>query len=421
MPRRLFSFVIRHSSFVIFSPSQLPVLFGKNPSIMISPLRIAIDGRSLCGQRAGVGTYTSNLLEQLLLLDPALSILLLTNHNLPPINWTGAERVQVLKIPDPLRNNFIWSNLSLRRELGRHSLDVFHSPGYTLPLWLRVPTVVSIHDVSYAVHPEWYPYSSGAARRAWYRLSARSADCVFTVSEFSRREIVRAYGIPEYMICVIPQGVDRRRFRRIQQEDLLKALRQKHRLRGDFLLFVGDIHRRRNVERIVEAFSLIRAREFPNLELVLIGRVLDSSISAQKIAGLGGAVRVPGYVPEEDLALFYSLAKAFVFPSFYEGFGLGVLEAMACGCPVIVSKGTACEEVAGEAAICVDPKDSKSIADAAALVLRDPTFAAQHSEAGLKRSEQFSWAKTAEETRAAYQRLLSRQNRTARTAEASKH
>jgi glycosyltransferase involved in cell wall biosynthesis len=371
---------------------------------MTPQLRIAIDGRSLQREPTGVGTYTSNLLDQFRSLD--VDVVLFASQDLPPNPGITAARVRVVKVPDAFHNNFLWTNLALRRQLGRHPHDVFHSPGYTLPLWLRGPSVLSIHDVCYAAHPEWYPYSNGAVRRTWYRLSAQTAGYIVAPSEFSRREIARVYGIPAEKLFVVAMGVDRRRFRKIEQKDLLEDIKRRYGIHNDFLLFVGDVHPRRNVERLIQAFRVIREQEFKDLELVLIGRILDRSRPA-----VAESVRVLGYVPAEDVPCFYSLAKAFVFPSLYEGFGLGVLEAMACGCPVIVGRGTACEEAAGEAGICVDPTDITCLADAAAGLLKNPEMAAQHAEAGLKRADRFSWRKTAEETVAIYRHIQGKSKR----------
>jgi glycosyltransferase involved in cell wall biosynthesis len=375
-----------------------------------SSLRIAVDGRSLCGEQTGVGTYTSNLLEQILELDPAVTVLLMTDRSLQRTRWMESDRVRTIRPAFPFHNNFLWSNVALGTHLSRHRCDLFHAPGYTLPLWLTAPSVLAIHDISYAVNPEWYPYRNGTVRRAWYRLSAQRADSIVTISEFSRREILRVYGVPAEKVRVTPLGVDPVKFRRFDERGPLEGLKKKYGLHGEFLLFVGDIHRRRNVGHLIEALSAIRESEAEcrTIELVIIGRILEPLSPAGESARLklGLSVRMLGYVPTEDMPLFYNMARAFVFPSFYEGFGLGVLEAMACGCPVIVAKDTACDEVAGDAAISIDPGNARSIAQAVAAVLKNPGFAARHSEAGLKQSEKFRWRTTAETTLAVYRSLL---------------
>jgi alpha-1,3-rhamnosyl/mannosyltransferase len=374
------------------------------------PLQIAFDARSLCGARTGVGTYTANLLQELLRVDSTLRVLLVADQTVPASTALDPKRVRVLTSASRARNNFLWSNFALTRALRKQRPELFHSPGYTAPLWPPRPALVTLHDISYAAHPEWYPYPLNAARKLWYRASARRADAILTDSEFSRREILRVYGINPARVFRVHLGVNRTTFRRSEDPDRLIDFRRRYRLPGCFILHVGDIHPRRNLDRALAAFHQVRASDPQSRELrfVLVGRKLlaGDSLEAALQNESDSGIRGLGYVEEVDLPLFYSAAAALLFPSLYEGFGLSVLEAMACGCPVIVARGTACEEVAGTAAIAVDPQDVAAMAEAVRALLTNQEVAARYSQAGLARAESFSWRRTAEETLAVYRKVL---------------
>jgi glycosyltransferase involved in cell wall biosynthesis len=357
-------------------------------------LRVGFDARALCGERTGVGTYAANLIEALLEIDRGISFVLVSAETLPPGPWSQDERVGMVVRATGNGNNLVWTNISLRRAIAGEHIDVFHGPGYTRPLGLNIPSIVTIHDICYAAEPQWYPYPAGFLRQAWYRRSAAGADAILTVSEFSRREIVRVYRVPADKVYTIYHGVDRQRFFPMNSQEPIRKVLERYGLPPEFLLFVGDVHPRRNLERVIEAVRQVK------VQLVVVGRVLDSTAPAEH-----PDVRFLGYVPETDLAALYNAAQALVYPSFYEGFGFPIVEAMACGCPVIVSRGTACEETAGEAGLRVDPASVESIAEAIGGVLQNPDVARRAAEGGLKRARQFDWRKTAEETLKVYRRI----------------
>jgi glycosyltransferase involved in cell wall biosynthesis len=371
-----------------------------------SSLRIGFDARSLCGDRTGVGTYAGNLIGALVDLDPRINPVLFSAGTLASLSWLRDERVHTIVRSTGSQNNLVWTNLALRNAIAKEHLTLFHSPGYTRPLGLKIPSIVTLHDVCYEAAPQWYPYKLGFTRRLWYRLSAEGADAIITVSEFSKREILRIYRVSSEKVHTIYEGVDHQRFRQLDDPQAVSELRTRYKLMPDFLLFVGDIHPRRNLGRAIDALHQVKARD---LELVVIGRPIELPVGWQQ-----PDVRYLGYVPDNDLPLFYNAARALAYPSFYEGFGFPIVEAMACGCPVIVSRGTACEETAGGAGITVDPASVQAVAEAITGLLENPDLAQRCKTAGLKRAAEFDWNKTARETLKLYSRIKSAREAQAR-------
>ena len=269
-----------------------------------------------------------------------------------------------------------------------------HEPHYVLPPAIRCRSVVTIHDCIHLRFPQYLPgriayvYAKGSMWSA-----TRKADRVLTVSEASKRDILHFFDIPADRVEVIYNAIDER-FLGGADHHRMELTRQRYQLDHPFVLYVGNIKPHKNIGRLVEAFAIARRSGPDDLKLLIIGDelskypVLRQSVHRHK---LDKHVRFLGFQPQETLAAFYRLARAFVFPSLYEGFGLPPLEAMACGTPVVTSNVSSLPEVAGGAALLVDPLDSEAIADGMVRAVTDDTLRADLIARGLTRAHEFSW------------------------------
>jgi glycosyltransferase involved in cell wall biosynthesis len=297
--------------------------------------------------------------------------------------------------------------IGLPRAARRAAVDVIHAPAYTAPFWSPVPVVLTIHDVSYERHPQWYPYRRDWARRAFYRRSAHAASHILTVSRFSATEITAAYRIPAERMTVTPLGVDDA----FAPDDPDVPGELPAGVTSPYVLHVGDLHERRNLVMLVDAVLAARRLALPALSLVLAGADRGAGDAVCAIAARAGAadavVRL-GPVSEKRLRTLYRGAIALAYPSLYEGFGLPLVEAMACGIPVIASNIASMPEVLGEAGILVDPADGEAWTKAIIDVVHDDEKRREMRVAGLRRAAEFTWERTARLTLGVYRRTLAR-------------
>jgi glycosyltransferase involved in cell wall biosynthesis len=235
-------------------------------------------------------------------------------------------------------------------------------------------------------------------------MAARTASRILTVSEASKRDILRFFDVPPEKITVIYNGIDERFHVRPPEEEMVRV-RERYQLQGDFVLYVGNVKPHKNLERLLDAFHLVRQSGLDHLKLVVIGDEISKYTELRRAVhrlNLHKHIRFLGYMPDEMLAVLYRLAAVFVFPSLYEGFGLPPLEAMASGTPVVTSNVSSLPEVVGDAAVLVDPTDAESIADGVRQVLTTPALAASLAARGLARAAEFSWERSVGQIRAIY-------------------
>jgi glycosyltransferase involved in cell wall biosynthesis len=285
--------------------------------------------------------------------------------------------------------------------------ELYHATEHLLLPLRRVPTVLTVHDLIYHLFPEHHkPLNYLFLNRAM-PLFVQRARAVIAVSESTRRDLIRYYGIPPDKITVIYEAAAPH-FRPAPPE-AIAAVRVRYGLPEDFVLAVGTIEPRKNLSRLLEALQRLRQKG-DNVRLVMVGSkgwLYEGFFRHLEELQLGDAVLLPGYVPDVDLPAVYSAATVYVLPSLYEGFGLEVLEAMACGTAVVCSRTSSLPEVGGEAAHYFDPTDVEEMAEAIATVWHNETLRAEMSRYGLAQAARFSWARAAEETMAVYQRVMS--------------
>ncbi len=297
-------------------------------------------------------------------------------------------------------NPFLRLGYQIPVSLMRERPDLIHVQ-YTGPLTCPVPMVVTVHDVSYLEYPEYFTRWRALQLKLTVKRTVQRAARILTPSEFSRRSIIQTYGLADDKVVVVPNGVDAA-FRPVHRHFASSRVREHHGIDRPFVLTVGDLQPRKNHIGLIHAFEeTIRA--YPQLphELVLVGKESWFAPQVRRVAErspLADRIRFTGWVRDEDLRFLYGACDLFVFPSFYEGFGLPILEAMACGRAVACSNTSAMPEVANAAAVQFDPHSVPEIARAMQDLLLDHELRTRMERLGLKRAARFHWTRTAERT-----------------------
>jgi glycosyltransferase involved in cell wall biosynthesis len=368
---------------------------------IIRSVRIGIDARKL--HDFGIGTYIRNLLQELARMDHETEFVILSRPDDSVAVTTLGENFRVVK--ETAGNYSLAEQVKIPMDLRRERVDLFHAPHYVLPPLVRCPSVVTIHDCIHLMFPQYLPNRwSLAYARTSITLAAKRSTRVLTVSESSKRDILRFVDIPPGKIDVIYNAYDER-FRDVPNEEAVARVRERFQLQDQFVLYAGNVKPHKNLERLIEAFHLVRSRGLDHLKLVLIGDEISKYTALRRAVHrhqLHKYVRFLGFLPLDTLAVLYRLAGVFVFPSLYEGFGLPPLEAMASGTPVVTSNVSSLPEVAGNAAVLVDPYSASAIADGIYRVLTDDTLRMDLKRRGIERATQFSWESSVRRVREIY-------------------
>ena len=368
-------------------------------------MRIAIDARKL--HDFGIGTYLRNLVRGLAKIDQQTEYVLLCRPD-------DKETVTSLgpnfrAVPETAAHYSIAEQLSIPLDVRRAHVDLFHAPHYVLPVLTPGRTVVTIHDCIHLMFPEYLKHTLGYAyARASMGAAARKADRIFTVSEQSKRDILRFFHVRPEKIVVTPNAIDDR-FGIEPTEEEIRQTRERYQLSHPYILYVGNIKPHKNLERLIEAFHYVRSQGRSELELLIIGDEIGKLQALRRAVhryNLHRYVRFHGFVADRTLAVLYRLASVFVFPSLYEGFGLPPLEAMASGTPVVTSNVSSLPEVVGDAAVLVDPYDPQAIADGILQVLHSSHLRAELKQRGFARVQAFSWDRSVRRVREVYEEVV---------------
>jgi anaerobic magnesium-protoporphyrin IX monomethyl ester cyclase len=361
-------------------------------------MRIAFDGTALRPGRTGVGYYTEHLLHHLAQTAVHDELIVVSNRAID----TTSPLPSRVRVAIPARHvpRLVWMQTLAVTALREVEADVVHFTNGMLPLMSPVPTVVTIHDMSLRLYPRYHPPRRVILNRPLVDLAARRADAIIAPSESAKRDIVRLYRLDPRRVHVVYEAAAPS-FTRVHDTSVLERVRARYGLGERIILYVGTIEPRKNLPTLIDAFAARRrSGELPH-QLVCVGpygwlsRGVDAQINRADVAG---AIKFTGYVPFDDLPALYSLAEMFVYPSMYEGFGLPVVEAMACGVPVITGRTAALSEIGGGAIMEVDRIEPGSLGRALVALAESRDRREDLSGRGLARAASFSWQRAARES-----------------------
>lgn len=292
----------------------------------------------------------------------------------------------------------LWTQFALPLKLTFGSkLDIFFSLGHYGPRFSKIPYAITIFDLSYLHFPKLFNKDDLFQLVNWSKYSIAKSRHIFAISESTKSDIIKNYKVDQSKITVTYMGYNQKLFKPQSKSDI-DLVKTKYKIEGDYIIFVGTLQPRKNIERLIEAFVGLQSE---TLKLVIVGRkgwMYNQIFEKVKDLNIENKVIFTDFVPELDLPSLISGAKAYVLPSLWEGFGIPVIETQACGTPVVVSNTSSLPEIVGDSGVLVDPASTKSIKEGIEKILKNPTFASELSEKGLKNAQRFSWSKCAQQT-----------------------
>jgi len=377
-------------------------------------MRIGIDYTAAVHQGGGIGRYTRSLVRALVALDTEHEFKLLVaggmgqGEGLGP--WPSNVSVRAIPISDRWMH-VVWQRLRLPVPVQfiTGPIELFHSPDFVLPPVGRTPSILTVHDLSFLRVPQFFvegfrEYLEGAVVRA-----VKQAGHILADSESTRRDLSELLAVDAERVTVIYPGVDER-FRPVLDSGVLADVQERYKLPARFVLGLSTLQPRKNFEGLVDAFGRLvsagdHSRAIAGLDLVVVGGegwMFEGIMGNVGSRGLGDRVHFLGHAADDDLPAIYTLAQAFAFPSWYEGFGIPVIEAMACGTPVVASDNSSLPEAVGKAGIMVDAKDTDGLARALMRVLTDPALRSRLVSAGFDQAKRFCWHESAKQLLGVY-------------------
>jgi len=366
-------------------------------------MRIAIDGR-MGDTSGGIGVYIRELISHLAYIDKKNQYFIIVNKHGDASFIPSADNFTILVSSITRKHYFIkdlWNLFFLPFLLKVKNIDIYFNPRYVLPIFKgNIKMVVTMHDMIAIMFPEIWPGISGFRIRNYIKYSSQRADIIVTISNWAKKDIVRILNVPKNKVKVTYNGINKKLFKPIPDLSLQSLVKRKYGIRKKFILSVGPLGARKNHDRLIDAYSILPKCIREDYQLILTGEkkgTYDNLLEkASKICPVDDIV-FTGFIPEEEMPTMISAASLFVFPSLYEGFGIPLLEAMACGTPILASNVSSIPEVVESAALLFDPYNVNEMANAIDKAINDKDLRQKLVRKGFKQIKKYSWENTAKE------------------------